>query len=93
MTQLFIHDHAQWAGLPSCLVVLARVVDDCGLAGDWQVTADGDAYLLRRDDARWSLDVASSAPLRLIVECAADQRRWQLVEGAEGFSFARVEND
>jgi hypothetical protein len=79
------------AAVQSRLVVHAFAVDDYGVVGDWQSDRDGDAYVLRRGDARWSLEVAASAPLRLILESAADQR-WELAEGAEGCSFAQMEN-
>ena len=81
------------AALQSRLVVHAFAVDDYGLVGDWHLETGGDKYALGRGDARWSMQVAASSPLRLILECAADQRCWQLIEAPEGFSFAQIEND
>ncbi|HUT89364.1 MAG TPA: heparinase II/III family protein [Thermoguttaceae bacterium] len=79
--------------LDSRLVVHAFAVDDCGLVGDWRLETVGDTYALGKGDAGWSLEVAASEPLRLVLESAPDRRRWQLVEEEEGFSFADIEND
>jgi len=79
--------------LESRLVVHAFAVDDCGLVGDWRLQADSRKYALRKGDISWSVEVASSSPLRMILECAADGRSWRLVERDGEFSFAQIGGD
>jgi len=81
------------AARESRLVVHALAVDDYGLVGDWRVERTDEAYTLGKGDARWSLRVAGSAPLRLVLESSPDRRRWELLEQKEGYSFSQVEDD
>lgn len=81
------------AARESRVVVHAIAVDDYGLVGDWRVEITGEAYTVGKGGARWSLRVAASDSLRLVLESSPDGRRWELVEEEGGFSFAQIEND